>query len=448
MYAMKKYLYSLILLPWLLLAAACDEKHDDVRPGLYAAQEVIETFPGDTVIVSGTVSNYVGLASVTLSCEAWGIEQVYDLSAQEPVVFNYNYRMIVPDDATFEQDLGITVRDKNGLDNRKTVLLKFLPDMEAPVFTSDPATQLSIEFDTSLGKAVWLLQTAFTDDRALKSVRLQIPGLSLDESVGQSGREGSLSRTIEFAEMGTYQAYLTVADESDNTTTLEMELIVMLSEDEDPIQDYAQMYVVDASENPDDYIDGYYRYMDRQGEYQYQGSFYAATDGAQAFFVPYRSLEGDLYGVSPYSNSKLMNKNGYVVPVTFEKAGRYGVWIDLKAHTYSTWPLETDPNACNEPLWMSGTGFSFGEWGSSDEMAQVEPYRYEVETEIADYAGDRQYYFYTAGWARVFRADADGNWWFESAGGSCVIFRTDYRGPVRVTFDTASLWGTIKKITE
>ena len=49
---MKKRLLSLLLvLPWLLLPTACEEEHDDVRPGLYAAQEVIETFPGDTVTV-------------------------------------------------------------------------------------------------------------------------------------------------------------------------------------------------------------------------------------------------------------------------------------------------------------------------------------------------------------------------------------------------------------
>ena len=444
----KKILSLLLMLPWLLLPTACEEEHDDVRPGLYAAQEVIETFPGDTVTVSGTVSNYVGLSSVTLSCEAWGINQVYDLSAQEPVVFNYNYRLVVPDDATFEQNLDITVCDKNGLDNRKTVLLKFLPDMTVPVFTASPASQVSVDFDTSTGKAVWPLEVRFTDDRALQSVRLQIPVLMMDETVELSGREGSLLRTIEFTEMGNFPVYLTVTDESGNQADLEVEIVAMLSEDEDPIQDYAQMYVVDASENPDDYINGYYRYMDRMGEYQYQGSFYAATDGAQAYFVPTKSMDGDLYGVSPYSSSKLMNKNGYVVPVTFEQAGRYGIWIDLQAHTYSIWPLEIDANACTEALWMSGTGFSFGEWGSSDEMTQTSPYHYEVETEITDYTGDRQYYFYTANWARVFRADAEGNWWFESASGTCIIFETDYRGPVRVTYDTASPWATIKKITE
>ena len=38
-------------------------KNDDYnhRPGLWTAQDVIETFPGDTVLIQGQVSNYVGM---------------------------------------------------------------------------------------------------------------------------------------------------------------------------------------------------------------------------------------------------------------------------------------------------------------------------------------------------------------------------------------------------
>ena len=76
-------------------------------------------------------------------------------------------------------------------------------------------------------------------------------------------------------------------------------------------------------------------------------------------------------------------------------------------------------------------------------------YRYEYDMELVDgYSGDYQYYFYSPDWAHVFRADTAGNWWFESATGSCVIYKTDYAGKVKVTFDTAAPWGTIKKITE
>lgn len=446
---MKRILPNLLVgFGLLVFACACEEEHENVRPGLYTETEMIETFPGDTVLVSGTASNYVGLSSITLSCEAWGIEKVYDLNREEPVVFNYAYQLIVPQTAAFDQNLNVIVRDKNGLETQKTVVLSFLPDMEAPTSSGMPA-QVEVKFgEEEAGKGFWNLNLPVYDDRGLKEARIEIPGISFDKTIELSGREGRIVEKIEFAAVGGFSAIITLTDASNNKAVTRTEAMVILEEVEFPFDDYPQMYIVDANENSDDYINGYYRYMDRMGEYQYQGSFYAAADHAEMLFVPEKRMDGDLFGASPQVSSKLMNNNGYVVPVVIEKAGYYGIWIDLNAHTYSIWQLEIPANACTEPLWMSGTGFSFGEWGSSDEMTKTNTYRYEVETEIQDYAGDRQYYFYTANWARVFRADAAGNWWFEAASGSCVTFQTDYQGKVRVTFDTAAPWATIKKITE
>lgn len=447
---MKKILSNIYaLLAVLLFVAACNEEHEDIRPGLYISKELIETFPGDTVLVSGTVSNYVGLSSVTLNCKAWNIEKVYDLSAHKPAVFNYNYQMIVPATATFEQSMEITVRDKNGLETIKTLPLKFLPDTKSPIVVQAPASQVGLDFDISTGKAIWDLNMKFTDDRALKSARIQIAGLAMDEIIPLKGRQDELSRSIEFTSQGSFPVAITINDESANEFVFQAEVLVMLTEEEDPVQDYPQMYVVDAAENPDDYINGYYRYMDKKGECQYEGKFYAATANAKIYFVPAKSMDGDLYGVSPYVNSKLMNKNGYVAPVTLSEKGYYGIYIDLNAHTYSTWKLDIPSDACTDPLWMSGTGFSFADWGSTDEMVKTDTYHYETETEMrGDYTGSRQYYFYSSGWARVFRADEAGNWWFEAASGSCVTYKTDYNGKVKVTFDTAAPWATIKKVTE
>lgn len=90
-----------LLLTLICFAVGCDDDKEDVAPGLYVASEEIETFPGDTVLVSGTASNYAGLASITLSCEGWGIHKVYDLNGQKPKVFNYDYRLVVPKTAAF-----------------------------------------------------------------------------------------------------------------------------------------------------------------------------------------------------------------------------------------------------------------------------------------------------------------------------------------------------------
>lgn len=444
---MKKITNRLFLLLAIITLVACSDDHDDVRPGLYTADEVIETFAGDTVLVDGTVSNYVGIERITLLCPEWNIEKVYDLSNQQPKVFNYSYQLIVPEDATFDQEMTVTVRDKNGLENSKIIVLKFLPDMVAPTVSGAPAAQVSVDYNTTQQRGEWQIDLGLSDDRELKEARVQVPLLGIDETTALTGRTAEFSRTVEFTQPGTYEAWVTVSDAAGNETTTESCVIVMLAEDEDPIADYAQMYVVDASENADDYIDGYYRYMDRVGEYQYQGKFYASTDGAQMLFTPTKSLSGDLYGASPYVSTKLLNKNGYVVPVTIEKKGYYGVWIDLQAHTVSLWELEIASDACTEPLWMSGTGFGFADWAASDEMTKTDTYRYEVETTInGSYTGDRQYYFYTNGWVRVFRADTAGCWWFESASGSCIIFQATYDGKVKVTFDTAAPWATIKKV--
>ena len=99
-----------LLLAFMYFVVGCDDDKEDVAPGLYVMSDEIETFPGDTVLVSGTASNYVGLESVTLSCEQWGIHKVYELGGQKPKVFNYNYQLIVPKNASFEEHLLITIR--------------------------------------------------------------------------------------------------------------------------------------------------------------------------------------------------------------------------------------------------------------------------------------------------------------------------------------------------
>ena len=325
-----------LLLTLICFAVGCDDDKEDVAPGLYVASEEIETFPGDTVLVSGTASNYAGLASITLSCEGWGIHKVYDLNGQKPKVFNYDYRLVVPKTAAFEENLLITICDVNGWETKKNVLLTYIADMESPVMQTQLPSRIAVDFNTAANKGSWNLNLKFTDDRDLKSVRMQIPDMQIDETVAVSGRSGELKRTIDFT-TGEFPVTLTVTDAGGNETIVNTTVVVMLAEEEDPIQDYAQMYIVNADENPDDYVNGYYRYMDHKGEYQYEGKFYAPTDNAKVYFVPTKSIEGDLYGTSPYVSSKLMNKNGYVVPVILPKKGYYGIWIDLNAHTYSIW---------------------------------------------------------------------------------------------------------------
>ena len=450
---MKKFniaITSVVLAVASLTLPSCNDEYDDVAPGNYVETERIETFPGDTVLVTGQVSNGSRIEQVSLVCEAWNINQVYDRRGYDDYVFGYNFRFAVPEDATFNQVLTVMAQCENGMSTVREIPITFLPDTQAPTVTSTLNSQVSVDFDTETGKATWNLQMTVADDRELKSAVIAIPSVSYNETIELSGKTGEVERVVEFSSIGNVPVSITLEDAAGNKAVYNVELVVMFAEEEDPIQNYPGMYVVDANENPSDYVDGYYRWMDpvADTQYQYQGKFYAATDNAKILFTPERSLDGDLYGVSPYVSSKLMNKNGYVVPVTIEKAGYYGVFIDLQAHTYSIWELEVPEGSYNGDLYLSGTGFSFGaDWALTPEpMTKVADYRYEYSTAINESsASGYQYYFTNSDWTRVFRGDAEGKWWFESASGACVMFTPDYFGNVVVTCDTAHPWGTIKK---
>ena len=453
MNTIKLLIKSLCAVALIAVFTGCSQEGIDVRPGLWTELDVIETFPGDTVFVTGQVSNYVGMRSVEIKCDAWNIAHTYSLDGKHAKVFNLNYPLIVPEDATFDQVLLVTVTDTEGSENKKAITLTFKPDTEAPQVTSQFPEEVSVEFDQSTGTGIYHFNATLSDDRALQMANISIPAIGYNENIPLSGRTALVMRDITINTQGNLPMTLTVIDETGNVLTREVTLVVMGGEVEDPVSDYSVMWMVNASENPDDYLDGYYAPMIRQGAYQYQGSFYADKNGYQIYIVPEKSMDGDIFGVSPYVSSKLMNKRGYVVPITIEKAGYYGMWIDLQAHTWSIWDLDVSAAYTGS---MSFAGSGFADWGvdawgnMTDEMPR-NGYRYTYT--VKQNGNQSTHYYYAArvsdwGWVMRYWSDSSGcGWWIDDAGygGSVGSYESTYEGNVLVTFDTAIPWATVKK---
>ena len=451
---MKRYIYLLAVLT-VVIVSSCKEEHDDVRPGIYLTQKVMESFPGDTLIVSGQASNYVGLQSIRLTCDTWGIDQLHDFGGEEPKVMEFNYQVPVPETATFDQTLTVTVTDVNGLENKQIVQLLFAPDTQSPSI-SGIRSYTSVEYDLTENKGLLNLNLACTDDRALKQLNVRIPAIGYDETfTATAGRRLQVEQQIAFTAMGTYDMLLSLEDASGNTTDTQSTITVMPHEDEYQIEDYQQMYVVTLlDENPDDYIDGYYHYMERIDAYQYQCVIHAASTAQGFLFVPTKSMTGYIYGSSPYANFKILNNRNYVVPTKMEQAGYYTLTLDIENHSFTVEPLDPAAAYNKDHLLASGDGFrSFDDWGV---MQKTGDYQYEV---YADQDGSatpqwgRYYYFVGTtddggwDWTRIFRADAEGHKWYEVDGGNgALIYLSDYDGRVKITFDTAMPYGTIKKV--
>lgn len=436
-----------------LLAVSCDKTPaTDEKPGLWTTSDVIETYGGATVTVTGQASNTIGLESIEISCDAWGISKTYDLSSQLPKVFNFDYQFTVPSDASFDNALVVTVRDPQDNESSKTIALRFLPDTSAPTLSEDLSGDVSVDFDTETGKAVWALSLTANDDRALKvySIDIESNGTHISETL--SGMEAQIRKDIVFTSSGSYPGTLTVQDESGNRTERSFNVIVMLKEDEDPIENYDQMYIYDAQKSESDYIYGFYRYMDKDGDYCYKCKIYAETDGAEFYFVPTESQDGAKFGVSPYVSTKLINKNGYAKPYVVEKKGYYYVWIDIQNHKVSFTEYPVEDTIYKGTLVVSGEGFStMGDWAFSPEMTPAgSDYRKSIELSLNTSSKSYSYCVTdgTSSWSKVWRM-ADGKWWWlDDAwyGGSCATFSPGTAEKVLITFDTAELWSTMKII--
>lgn len=420
----------------LAVLGACKDDHDDVRPGIYIAQKVMETFPGDTLLVSGQASNYVGLQHIRLQCEAWGIDQLHDFGGAEPKVMEFNYKVPVPATATFDQSLTVTVSDMNGLEGKQLVQLLFAPDTQSPTL-GGVGSYTSVEYDLEQGYGRLDLSLACADDRQLSSLTIKVPAIGYDETLeGLTGRTLQVERQIDFADMGSYEMPLSLVDASGNVTDVTSNVTVMPHEDECQVEDYKQMYVVTLlDEDPDDY----YHYMERLDAYKYQCVVHATTAEQGFLFVPTKSMAGHVYGSSPYANFKILNNRDYVVSTKMDAASYYTLTLNLQDHSFTVEPLSTSSAYNKDKLLASGDGFrSFDDWGV---MQKTGDYQYEV---YADQDGTatpqwgRYYYFVgtTADggwdWNTVFRADADGHKWYEVDGGNgALIYQSDYDGRVK-----------------
>lgn len=452
---MNKNIYIIAIAMSALGISSCKNDHDDVRPGIYLEHTVMETFPGDTLLISGQVSNYVGIRSIEMICDAWGTDVMHDFGSEHPKVMEFDYKVPVPMTATFDQDMRVIVTDKNGLENERIIQMRFAPDTKAPEITGLQAYN-SVEYSVDEKKGLFNLNFTCSDDRKIDRLYLSMTEIAYEETIiNDQGRILQLERELEFTSMGSFELNVRVVDESGNETSQTSAMNVTMPENEYQIEDYKQMYAVCAhQENPDDYIDGYYHYMERIGEYRYQ-CVVNADDAKDGFlFVPTKSMSGYVYGSSPYANFKILNNKDYVVPTRLEQPGYYTLTLDIAGHSFTIEPLEMKNIYNKSSLMASGDGFrSFDDWGA---MKKVKDYHYTV---FADQDGaakpewGRYYYFVGVtddggwDWTRIFRADAEGHKWYEVDGGNgALTYESDYDGRVEITFDTAIPFGTIKKV--
>ena len=443
---------SVVVLTALLVIFAC-KKENDAAPGLYIEESEIVTYHGDNVAVNVVASDEKGIASIRVSIETWGISKVYDLSSQKPAVFNLNYQFVVPEDASadFQEHIVISVTNTSGLTTTKTAALIFSADVNAPQVTNYQE-EVGIDFNPDLNTATPAIAFELTDDRSLASARFEIPGISFDQERVLTGRSVMAIFNPIFSVMGEYPATLTVRDASDNETVKEMMLIVMPAEPENPISNYARMYVVNLDKNPADYLAGYYRTLRRVDDYKYSALFYAPADNTKIAFVASLSLTSDWFGASPYVPTKLINSNGYAVPISVAAKGYYQIEIDILSKRFTITP-HTPVTTPLANVSIAGTGMNHGNgnaWQLSPSMIQEsdQPRRVKGNANVTAATGTSfTFCFTTTGWGTTWRpigtAEETIDYWQIAASGQALNCVSQGPGLYPMLFDIETMWAEV-----
>lgn len=426
---------------------SCSDEKDASGPGAWASVESIGTYPGDTVTIEGQASSNVGLKEVRLECAAWNIDRCYNLSNQKPKVWNYSYGVCVPYDAQFPQTITITTVNCDGDETVRQIPVSYAPTSELPII-SGLQDEMAVDYNTSLKSATLKLKFGVSAVGILKNAVISIPQLGINDNFELSGRGQSIESQYTFTECGTFAMTVTVADRCGNVTTHNYSIVVMPKENEDEVADYDRMYAF-TSEPADDYIYGYYMYMQRMDAYCYQVLVYAPTDDTEFFFSPTMETNGERkFGASPFVATKIISKQsepGYVKGYKPGK-GYWGLWVNVKEQTISKWALDT-AEGDKSTLYYSAdwNGWSFTAMQQGEAECQK-------TADITIYKGNQYFCFATAtDWTHIWRVWNDGGdlagWWFseDGSGSGATLPTITADVEATITFDTLTKWCFIKK---
>ena len=220
------------------------------------------------------------------------------------------------------------------------------------------------------------MEFSVNDDRALKSVKIDIPGV---EGYPKVVDTFSPINSYTFSERislpstpAVYDVMVTVVDTTLAEKTIADTCHLVVQE----LPDFAKIYLADTEDLNND-VFGVPMCVDHVGEFQYRARYYNQNAGTEIYFLPQTtSFSPICFGLDPTDNSKLADDPSISEPIVLEEANTYyEIIFNTKEGTYaiSTYSIEDaqdpwDPNVLTYgeqcfDLWGDGgefIDFTFG----------------------------------------------------------------------------------------
>lgn len=307
---------------------------DGLAPTITLASDQIHAEPGRSFNIQGTIKDADGIKSIRLKNEGMLLDKTIDLleiysdSLLHEYKLDYAYTPSSEWNDNSSFPLEVTVEDVVGKTTTSTVTITGDGDYTLPTFTVAPAAKINVmKEDPTL-----LLNLGVADNKALKKLVIDIPGINKHDEISLSGKEYEYSEEYTFpSEDADYEMTIKVYDGMDNVT--EQKSTIMVSD----LVDFDKMYLADVNTAADLTSDvyGVPMLVDHVGEFQYRARYYNQKTGTGIRFIPQKTDFAPLcFGIDE-KTGLLGRKAAEVKPIILEKAGYYEINFNILTGEYS-----------------------------------------------------------------------------------------------------------------
>lgn len=217
---------------------------DGQNPTISLTSDLIHAEPGRTFNITGKISDADGIKSIRLKNEGMLLDKTINLLDiyKDSLLHEYNldYAYTPADDWTDNSSfpLEVTVEDVVGKVSTANITIKGDGDFTFPVFTVAPSNKVNVmKEDPTL-----LLNVAVSDNKSLKKLVIDIPGINKHDEVTLSGTEYEYSEEYTFpSDDADYEMSIKVYDGMDNMTEQKSTIIVS------DLVDFEKMYLADVN---------------------------------------------------------------------------------------------------------------------------------------------------------------------------------------------------------
>ena len=386
-YLKKSWLMALVL-PALMggiMSCSSDDGYsavDNQVPTIELLSDHIQTEAGRQFTIEGTIKDADGIKSINLKSEGMLLDKTIDLlelysELQKEYNLKYTYLQKFTTDWTDASSFPvlITVEDVVGNKQTATVTVSADGDFTKPSFTVAPSEEVTVLVGPN---PKFKLNCSVSDNKVLKSIRVQSAALALDETIatGQvSTFDLSKVYSLPANATGSYDLTITVSDTFDNQTSTSTNVIVS------EMPDFDKMYLADvetAAELSSD-VFGVPMLIDHTGEYEYTAHYYNQKAGTKVRFIPQMTdFEPICFGPDADNNSVFANDPATSQSIVLDKVSYYEIKFNTKTGAYSVKTYTPSPVTVKlhgkdytYPLTLNGTTtFNFGD-DSGDQPAQI-----------------------------------------------------------------------------